>query len=751
MGRSVPSLGKAASASQASLALAAMGGALSARALQAVTGVRAPGGAGPGGVGSTNAIGDATDAPRGKAGPATGNRPGFASVLERITSSRVSRHKPTTSDSVVAGLSAQPLAPSLASLDAPGAIGGTAPAASAARSGSRSRMRRDAAAGMRAVNRLAKALDRARAMNQSDGSSAATAADAMRQADQLSPMAQASGQRGRNGEVESGDGNGGPSVVSPNAALQAVDDAATRVEAAVATGDAGMVAAVVADVSESLPDSIRVLLGQAAVALAGEAGALDLGMLMVGAFDGSVADLPTLTGTAADQSSLAGLLVALRQVGATLEVGAASASAAVDVTNGVALDGAGVFAALASALASAASAASADEATAGDADLSATGPALPGPADTVVEAPVAPAAVVDTPVLSDVEGVPVIAVAEGGVATVVPIVAHVAGKAGQAGSASAVTVADAAATAAAELLGDAAGDSTVASVTSQAAAASLTGAGGAGPAEGEQVGGVSAQGASTPGAGGAQPVAGSGIAPDARIRNADAPGIASTAQATSPVFDLDEQVSPVLVRLAKLTGVGEAKQFTLRLQPDNLGPLSIRLTLRQGALGVDLTTASPEARKALEAALPQLRASLNDAGLRLERLDVGLRDRDETAGRNASQQGNQTPQRQSGEPGGEAQAGTGDGGREWAASFFGRLQFDQDGRPFEVPASTADDEAQPVIAPPSRDFVRVVGGETALSVTRALGVQSRVSVGLGAYGGRRSVATAAVQDEVAEG
>ena len=38
MGRSVPSLGKAASASQASLALAAMGGALSARALQAVTG-----------------------------------------------------------------------------------------------------------------------------------------------------------------------------------------------------------------------------------------------------------------------------------------------------------------------------------------------------------------------------------------------------------------------------------------------------------------------------------------------------------------------------------------------------------------------------------------------------------------------------------------------------------------------------------------------------------------------------------------
>ena len=742
MGRSVPSLGKAASASQASLALAAMGGALSARALQAVAGVRGSGGAGPGGVGSTNAIGDATDAPRGKAGPATGNRPGFASVLERITTARVSRNQSTARDSVVAGLSAQPLATASDSSEAPGASSGAAPTVSVGRPESRSKMRRDAASGMRAVSRLSKALDRARAMNSADGASSA-ASGAMRQPDQMSAMAQASGQQSRGGGM--GSDSGGSSVVSPDAAVKAVDDAAARVEAAVASGDPETVAAVVADVSKSLPDSIRVLLGQAAVALAGDGGALDLGMLMVGAFDGSVADLPTLTGTAADQSSLAGLLVALRQVGATLEVGAASASAAVDTTTGVTLDGAGVFAALASALASAASA---DEATASAADVPVTGPALPSPGEVAVEAAAAPVAIVDTPALSDVGGSPVIAVAEAGVATVVPIVARTAGKVGQVGSPGAVLGSDAAGTPAADVPGDATVDPTVATV---AAAASLAGAGGATSADGEEVGGAPAQGVSAPAAGGAQPIAANGVAPDARIRNADAPSIASTAQATSPVFDLDEQVSPVLVRLAKLTGVGEAKQFTLRLTPDNLGPLSIRLTLRQGALGVDLTTASPEARKALEAALPQLRASLHDAGLRLERLDVGLRDRDETAGRNANQQGNQSSQQQSGEPGGQAQAGTGDGGREWAANFFGRLQFDQDGRPFEVPAATADGAAQPEIAPPSRDFVRVVGSDSALSVTRALGVQSRVSVGLGAYGGRRAVAAAAIQSGVAEG
>jgi flagellar hook-length control protein FliK len=596
-------------------------------------------------------------------------------------------------------------------------------------------MRRDAAAGMRAVSRLSKALDRARAMNPSDGSDLA-ASGAVRQPDHSSPTAKASRRRGVTGREG---GEGVSSVVSWDVAIAAVDDAATRVEAAVATGDVETVATVLADVSKPLSANVQVLLGQTAVALVGDASALDLGTLLVGAFNGSVADLPVLTGTTADQSSLAGLLVALRQLGATLEVGAASVSTAVDATDGVALDGAGVFAALASALASAATD---DEATAGAADVVATGPALSGPAEVVAEAPVATAAVVDTPALSDVGGSPVIAVAEAGVATVIPIAARTAGKVGQIGPPGAGSGTDAPA----DVPNGATGDPSVSAV---AAAASLTGVGEVSAADGEATGGAPTQGVSAPSAGGAQPVAGNSIAPDARIQNADVSRIASTANATSPEFDLDVQVSPVLVRLAKLTGVGEAKQFTLRLKPDHLGPLSIRLTLHQGALGVDLTTASPEARKALEAALPQLRASLHDAGLRLERLDVGLRDRDETAGRNANQQGSQTSQQQSGQPGGQAQAGAGDGGREWAATFFGRLQFDQDGRPFEVPASTADDEALPVSSTPSRDFVRVVGSDSALTVTRALGVQSRVSVGLGAYGGRRAVATAGVQSEVA--
>ncbi len=759
MGRSVPSMGKAASAAQQSLALAAIGGALSARALQAVVGVRGPGGAGPGSVGSMIAIGNATDAPRGTAGPATGNRPGFASVLARIAASRVSRDQSDTSAALVAGLGAQPMtampdAPGVAEVDGVGTV--AAPERGASRSGSMSYVRRDAATAMRAVSRLARALDRARSVSPTGSpfDSARAASDgtnpvsggAPRPTDATSATPSASGS-GRDGGAR---GTGAPRVApatGPDAAVSAVEDAAIRVEAAIATGDGATVAAVVADVAKVVPDGLRFLLGQAAMALAGTEGALDLGMLLVGAFDGAITDLPALTGTAADQSSLAGLLVALRQMGATLEIGGpAAATAVAGASSGVSLDGAGVFAALAAALASAATD---GEAPVGAGGVSASVPASPatGPAGAVVVD--APLAVAATVALSDMEGVTVIAVAEAGVATVVPLVAHAASRAGSAGANAVVAGADAAAMAVAEAPVDGAeGVPTV--PTSPVVALAATA--GAGVADGDEAGGQPAQGVSAPGSAGTSVLAGTGIAPGIRLGDADATGLASAASSAVAEFDLPEQVSPILVRLARLTGVGEAKQFMLRLSPEHLGPLSIRLTLRNGAIGVDLTTATPEARKALESALPQLRASLGEAGLRLERLDVSLRENgDEGSGRNAGRQGDQAPQRQSGEPGGQAGSGTGDGGREWAATILGRLHFDQDGRPFDLPTASSADQAPIELAPPTRDFVRAGGGETALSVTRALGVQSRVSVGLGAYGGRRAMAAAVEASKTGDG
>ncbi len=740
MGRSVPSLGRGASAAHESLALSGLGGsALSPRALQAVSGVRGASGVGPGGVQSATASGDATGSSSSGLGSVAGNRPGFASVLARIISSRADRGQSETRDAVVAGLA--PPATSGSSnayeLFTNEGISQEVPVPDPQGSGaSRSRsssLRRDVASAMTSVGRVSRALERAREVKADAAerlpvnAEAWNAAEASMQASvRPDPTVSSGGSGSRSG--------GGSTVTTPADAAGVVDAASLRIEQAVATGNPVAIDAVIAEVAAALSNAIQALLGQVAEAMTGGSGTVELGMLLTSAFDGTLPEMPTLTGTPSDQTSLAGLLVALRQMGATLTIdGSAPAIVPTGLpTGGVSLDGAGVFGALASALATAAD----EEAQAPVA--TASSPAAAAQAEVPDVLPATPVA---TAALSDASGKAVIAVAEAGVATVVPIVAPVASSA----TGQRVATADMAGIADPGLApGDAEGVPAV-----QAGMVSvLSGAAGAAGAQASAVDGGDLQAvpdASVTGSGttGSAGVSGSGMQSVARSSMADVASATSATPGTSFGDELHDQVSPVLVRVARLTGAGEARQFTLRLSPENLGPLTIRLTLRQGSIGVDLTTSTPEARKALEVALPQLRASLGEAGLRLERMDVGLRERtDDQAGRQPSRQGEQGTQRGSDQAGPQTEAG--DGGREWANSFFGRVYFDQNGQPFDV---------QPVVAPLAAPTATDAGsenirasGESISSVTRALGVQSRVSAGLGAYGGRRVLASSTVTD-----
>ena len=750
MGRSVPSLGKGASAAHESLALSGLGGsAMSARALQAVSGVRGALGVGPGGVQSATASGDATGSSSSGLGSAAGNRPGFASVLARIISSRVGRGQSETRDAVVAGLAPQATVGSsnaheLSSNEGISQAGpASGPQGSDASRSRSSSLRRDVASAVRSVGRVSRALERARQVKAdapdriADNAAARSAGEASVQATVRPDPTVASGSP----ESRS---NGGSPVMTPANAAGAVDAASQRIEQAVATGNPAAIDAAIARVAPALTNAIQVLLGQVAEAMTGGSGTVELGMLLTSAFDGTIPEMPTLTGTPSDQTSLAGLLVALRQMGATLTVdGSAPAIVPTDLaTGGVSLDGAGVFGALASALATAAD----EEAQAPVAPAQASAapaqagvaPAQAGVADVVPASPV-----VATAALSDASGAAVIgvAVAEAGGATVVPIVAPVASS----GTGQRVAGVDASGIADPGLAsGDAEGVPTLQAgmVSAVSGTAGASGAGAqASAVDGDDVQAAPAAPVTGSGTTGSAGVSGSGMQSAARSNLADVASATSTTPGTSFGDELHDQVAPVLVRVARLTGAGEARQFTLRLSPENLGPLTIRLTLRQGSIGVDLTTSTPEARKALEAALPQLRASLGEAGLKLERMDVGLRERtDDQAGRQPGRQGEQGTQRGSDQAGPQAEAG--DGGREWANSFFGRVYFDQNGQPFDV---------QPVVAPLAAPTATDSGsenlrasGESISSVTRALGVQSRVSAGLGAYGGRRALASATV-------
>ena len=167
---------------------------------------------------------------------------------------------------------------------------------------------------------------------------------------------------------------------------------------------------------------------------------------------------------------------------------------------------------------------------------------------------------------------------------------------------------------------------------------------------------------------------------------AQSEAVTQTQMDMTPDVELHEQISPVIVRQARLMNVDGGQELTMRLNPDHLGPLHVRISLLEGALSVGLTTASAEAQRALENALPQLRGALIESGLRLERLDVSQRDAGSGGnGQPGSQRGSANAGRGGGQPGYQGdgadgrQAGT---GTENGGASFADVLLDQDGRAF---------------------------------------------------------------------
>ena len=163
----------------------------------------------------------------------------------------------------------------------------------------------------------------------------------------------------------------------------------------------------------------------------------------------------------------------------------------------------------------------------------------------------------------------------------------------------------------------------------------------------------------------------------------------------APVADLDTQVATVIVRQARLATVNGGSELTVRLTPEHLGPLHVRIALVEGALSVGLTAANADTQQALERALPQLRGALADAGLRLDRVDVGFRDSGGNSSGNGSagQRGadDGSAGRQDGRPdaGGDGAFSRQSGGGREDGPSFADLLFDQDGRAFLAPLPAA--------------------------------------------------------------
>lgn len=97
------------------------------------------------------------------------------------------------------------------------------------------------------------------------------------------------------------------------------------------------------------------------------------------------------------------------------------------------------------------------------------------------------------------------------------------------------------------------------------------------------------------------------------------------AESQSPVVrlaSLPEDLGGVLRGSVRLTGNGETAQFKVSIFPEHLGHLDIRLTTVEGKVAAHIFTSSLVAKEAIEMQLNQLRTTMLQQGVNLERIEI---------------------------------------------------------------------------------------------------------------------------------
>ncbi len=96
----------------------------------------------------------------------------------------------------------------------------------------------------------------------------------------------------------------------------------------------------------------------------------------------------------------------------------------------------------------------------------------------------------------------------------------------------------------------------------------------------------------------------------------------------------------------------------IRLEPESLGTVRLRITVENGAVTTRVVAENPETHRLLERNAPMLRASLEQSGLSVERIEVAQTHSSERQGHTGSQQSQQQNNPQQGsQPGFQQNAG----------------------------------------------------------------------------------------------
>lgn len=112
-------------------------------------------------------------------------------------------------------------------------------------------------------------------------------------------------------------------------------------------------------------------------------------------------------------------------------------------------------------------------------------------------------------------------------------------------------------------------------------------------------------------------------------KTGDAVPLAKTedvAQQTVRFSHLLEDIQNVMKQQLRMKTTEEGTQIRLKLSPEHLGQLDIRITSTEGKIHAQLLASSQMAREALELSVGQLRVALQQQGIQVDRIEISQQD-----------------------------------------------------------------------------------------------------------------------------
>ncbi|MDG0812428.1 flagellar hook-length control protein FliK [Cohnella rhizosphaerae] len=146
------------------------------------------------------------------------------------------------------------------------------------------------------------------------------------------------------------------------------------------------------------------------------------------------------------------------------------------------------------------------------------------------------------------------------------------------------------------------------------------------------------------------------IASDAGVKPDGGIGAKQQPQVTVPASQFAEQMDKFLVKQFKLTSGNGISEANINLRPEHLGEVQIRLTIQNGVLNAQFVAHNEAAKELLENQMAQLRGSLQNQGIQVDRVEV-VQQQPQTAADSPSFM-NQEQRRQQSQGEGEAKRST---------------------------------------------------------------------------------------------